>query len=495
MSQESEAQKIRAKQVGVLMKHYRSSFPVGDGRAGLTMEDVLERMAQVNQRYENSAPSTVYRWETGQTMPKKARLQEFGIALNLTQLEIDGLVALAGIDERHRPDATNGAGVVPEDLEDVPVATTGTGPLAPEGAGTFGEPAVRSFLVETLKGGIVQFLLPGLAIAAAGYLLSSLGITEAWIMMLYIGLAIGLVVFQGVLRLTRADSLRDLLFMSLFFVLSAPVMQIPFVHSDHYGFYLLSNPTDSAKLILLSLAACLSLALVASLAFDLLWRWQYSGRGAGKAHHRAIWTVAPPVAFVYLCILLFGQLGAWIQYAFVLSVFGGAFITLALLKDETVTLSEWDRRFLLWSAFMTVLVLTAIASATVLVTYTEFSLLSTKGHTLIHSWDVDYSAWGHSEQELFDRNRISYVWTATLILVYMVVVLGGALITTIYRMDTTHTDTPTADVGELSAGTTAHHNSRKERIQIPFQTGKACRQPDLFQSEVIGGSAAQSSPT
>ncbi len=277
MSQESEAQKIRAKQVGVLMKHYRSSFPVGDGRAGLTMEDVLERMAQVNQRYENSAPSTVYRWETGQTMPKKARLQEFGIALNLTQLEIDGLVALAGIDERHRPDATNGAGVVPEDLEDVPVATTGTGPLAPEGAGTFGEPAVRSFLVETLKGGIVQFLLPGLAIAGAGYLLSSLGITEAWIMMLYIGLAIGLVVFQGVLRLTRADSLRDLLFMSLFFVLSAPVMQIPFVHSDHYGFYLLSNPTDSAKLILLSLAACLSLALVASLAFDLLWRWQYFG--------------------------------------------------------------------------------------------------------------------------------------------------------------------------------------------------------------------------
>ena len=113
MSQESEAKKIRAKQVGVLMKHYRSSFPVGDGRAGLTMEDVLERMAQVNQRYENSAPSTVYRWETGQTMPRKKRLQEFGIALNLSQLEIDGLVALAGIDTENRLDATNGTGVVP----------------------------------------------------------------------------------------------------------------------------------------------------------------------------------------------------------------------------------------------------------------------------------------------------------------------------------------------------------------------------------------------
>jgi hypothetical protein len=287
----------------------------------------------------------------------------------------------------------------------------------------------------------------------------------------------GLVMFQGVLRMRRADSLRDLLFMSLFFVLSAPVMQIPFVHTDHYGFYLLSDPTDSAKLILLSLAACLSMALIASLAFDLLWRWQYSGRGSRKAPHRAVWAVAPPVAFVYLCILLFGQSGAWIQYSFVLSVLGGAFITLALLRDETVTLSEWDRRFLLWSAFMTVLVLTAVASATVLVTYSEFSLLSTKGHTLIHSWDVDHSAWGYSEQELLDRNRISYVWSAALILAYMVIVIGGSLIAIIYRLETTDTGTPTADIGELPARATTHPTPRKRRIKSIFGPGRLAGSP------------------
>ena len=91
---------------------------------------------------------------------------------------------------------------------------------------------------------------------------------------------------------------------------------------------------------------------------------------------------------------------------------------------------------------------------------------------MIHSWDVDYSAWGHSEQELFDRNRISYVWTATLILVYMVIVLGGALITNIYRMDTTDTSTPTADIGELPSGAIAHHNTRKERIKSLFGPGR-----------------------
>ena len=482
MARDGEAQKARAKQVGILMRHYRSSFPVGNGRTGLTMEDMLERMARVNQRYESAAPSTVSRWESGQTMPRKKRLQEFGIALNLLQAEIDGLVALAGIEGPAETSGTNGTEIAPERLEDMPAVATGSNAPAPKDARIFGELGVQSFVVETVKRGISQFLLPGLAIAGAGYLLSSQGITATWILMLYIGIAMGLVTFQGALRMRRADSLRDLLFMSLFFVLSAPVMQVPFVHTDHYGLYLLIDPMDGARLILIYLAGCLSMALLASLAFGLLWRWQYSGRGARKAHHRALLAVAPPLAFVYLCILLLGQLGAWLQYLFVLSVLGGAFVTLVALRDETVTLSMWDRRFLLWSAFMTVLVLTTVASATVLVTYSEFSLLSTKGHTLIHSWDVNYSAWGYSEQELFDRNRISYVWTATAILIYMVIVLGGTLISTIYRLDTTDVGTPTADIGELPAGAVASGKSRKERIKSLFGPGKLVGSPILFRS-------------
>ena len=477
MSLNNDAQKIRAKQVGVLMRHYRTSFLVEDGRTGLTLENVLERMAKANQRYESSAPSTVSRWESGATMPRKRRLQEFGAALNLSPHEIDGLVALAGIDTEDRLDATPKASIALERHEDATASATSSGSQIPKIGGAPLQSSVRSSLAPALKGGILRFLLPALAIAGGGYLLSSLEITETWILMLYIGLAMGLVMLQGVLRMRRADSLRDLLFMSLFFVLSTPVMQIPFVHTDQYGFHLLSDPTDSAKLILLSLAACLSMALIASLAFDLLWRWQYSGRGARKAPHRAVWAVAPPVAFVYLCILLFAPSGAWIQYAFVLSVLGGAFITLALLRDETFTISEWDRRFLLWSAFMTVLVLTAVASATVLVTYSEFSLLSTKGHTLIHSWDVDHSAWGYSEQELLDRNRISYVWSAALILAYMVIVIGGSLIAIIYRLETTDTGTPTADIGELPTGVTTHPTPRKGGIQSRFGPGRLAGSP------------------
>ena len=477
MSLNNDAQKIRAKQVGVLMRHYRSSFPAEDGRIGLTLENVLERMAKANQRYETSAPSTVSRWESGETMPKKRRLQEFGAALNLSPHEIDGLLALAGIDTEIRPEAAHSVGTAQERHEDVVASSTGSGRLIPESGGIFGQSSVRSSLAQALKGGILQFLLPILAIAGAGYLLSSLEITETWILMLYIALAMGLVVFQGLLRMRRADSLRDLLFMSLFVVLSAPLTQIPFVHTDHYGLYILSGSNDSAKLILLSLAACLSMALIASLAFDLLWRWQYSGRGAKKAHHRAVWAVAPPVAFVYLCILLLGSLGAWIEYLFVLSVLTGAFITLALLLDETITLSVWDRRFLLWSGFMTILVLTAIGAAAVLVGYSEFSVLSSKGHTLIHSWDVDYSTWGYSQQELVDRSRVSFLWNATLVLAYMVIVVGGTFMATIYRLETTETGPPTADIGELPARATTHPTPRKGRIKSLFGPGRLAGSP------------------
>ena len=471
MSQESEAKKIRAKQVGVLMKHYRSSFPVGDGRAGLTMEDVLERMAQVNQRYENSAPSTVYRWETGQTMPRKKRLQEFGIALNLSQLEIDGLVALAGIDTENRLDATNGTGVVPEDLEDVPVATTGTGRLAPEGAGTFGEPAVRSFLVETLKGGILRFLLPALAIAGGGYLLSSLGITVTWMLVLYIGLAMGLVVSQGLFKMRRAGNLRELLFVTLFIVLSTGLLQVPFIGMDPYGFYIWGEPWGIVLPILLSLMANLVVSLIASLMFDLLWRWQYSGRGADKAYMRSLWVAVPPMAFTYSWVLLTGNWGAWIGCSVMLTILAGVFAMLTVMRDETVKFTEWDRRFLLWCSMQITTVLAALGAVSIVVGYMDPSLLSLSGHTLIHPWEIDYAALGYSESELIARLRVGYVWNSITCISYLVIVIGSYVTLNIYRLGGGDPAVPTADVGELPAGTPRERTSRKERIKALLGPG------------------------
>ena len=242
MSLNNDAQKIRAKQVGVLMRHYRSSFPAEDGRTGLTLENVLERMAKANQRYETSAPSTVSRWESGATMPKKRRLQEFGAALNLSPHEIDGLLALAGIDTENRPEAAHSVGTAQERHEDVAASLAGSGRLIPESGGTLGQSSVRSSLAQALNGGILRFLLPALAIAGGGYLLSSLGITETWMLMLYIGLTMGLVVSQGLFKMRRAGNLRELLFVTLFIVLSTGLLQVPFIGMDPYGFYIWGEP-------------------------------------------------------------------------------------------------------------------------------------------------------------------------------------------------------------------------------------------------------------
>ena len=105
----------------------------------------------------------------------------------------------------------------------------------------------------------------------------------------------------------RASNLRDLLFISLFFVLSTGLLQVPFVGMDPYGFYNLGNLAGTPLPIVLALTANLLVSLIASLMFDLLWRWQYSWRGAGKAWQRALWVVIPPMAFAYLWVPVDGQ--------------------------------------------------------------------------------------------------------------------------------------------------------------------------------------------
>ena len=54
MAQADEALRIRAKQVGMLMRAYRENFPLDEDKIGLTQEELLARMAMVNRRYENS---------------------------------------------------------------------------------------------------------------------------------------------------------------------------------------------------------------------------------------------------------------------------------------------------------------------------------------------------------------------------------------------------------------------------------------------------------
>ena len=115
-----------------------------EDKIGLTLEELLARMAVVNQRYENSVSSTPPRWESGETMPSRRRLQEFGTALNLSQVEIEGLIALAGLEAAAQPDTTAATLAVEEASK-----TAAPEPQIPERGAIFGEQGIRPFLAET----------------------------------------------------------------------------------------------------------------------------------------------------------------------------------------------------------------------------------------------------------------------------------------------------------------------------------------------------------
>ena len=430
MTQDSDSRRLRAKQVGMLMQAYRRSYLV-EGKTGrLSQDGLLRLMAQVDDKYsERYDHSTVARWESGSTRPTKDRLEVFGRALSLSPVEVEGLIGLAGLNEVH-----SGA------RQHVPVSTREYGEPVPEqpdasetadavaGSSSYVEEAIRYFLS--------RFTMPGLLVAGSGFVLAYLGWNAAWMMMLYLIVAIGLVLVQGFFRLRHSNDLRELLFISVFFVLAANILQVPIVRMDPYGFYAVANWAGTPIPYLLALLVSLLMALAAGLIFDFMWRWQYtSGRGSAAPARRAMGTAFLPLIFVYVCNLVLGGLGTWIYLLFVFSILGGTFATLLLLRDAEVSFKPWERKVLLQAGLAASIVLTAAASAAILVIYLQPSMLVLPDHTLIRSWEIDFSALGYSPIELMDRYRVGAVWSSLATLVFMVIVVGGNLITSIYRLD------------------------------------------------------------
>ena len=80
------------------MRSYRESFALGTGRRGLSQAELLRRMGEVDDAYETRySHGTVSRWESGSTRPSVDRLRVFGMALNLSETEVAGLILLAGL--------------------------------------------------------------------------------------------------------------------------------------------------------------------------------------------------------------------------------------------------------------------------------------------------------------------------------------------------------------------------------------------------------------
>ena len=434
---ERDVRQTRSAQVGQLMRSYRESFSQGGGRRrGLTQEALLERMGSVDRDYaERYSHATVSRWESGGTRPTLRRLKVFGQALSLSETEVAGLVLLAGL----APDFPTALGHVSGS------DGAGGGGAAPAAAPDSGEAAIAgssatestpSVLRCAFRFGLLRVLPLG-ACLVGGYALSFYGWNNAWMPTAYVAFALGIVLAQGFLLPDRDAGLREFFWVSLFFLLTTPLLQFGPIRMDHYNFHAIGSLAGTQIPYVLALLVNLVIASAAGLAFQLLWRWQYSGdRGGGSALTRAASVALPPVLAVYAAVVVITNISVSVQLAVLLPVLAAVFTGLLVLRDPAVNPDERDRLFLLWTVTAVAIVSTTVGMVVIMAIYLSPDMPSVlPDHNLLRSWEIDFAQLGFTREEALDRLNLGYVWHAMWVFAYMVFVVGGRLIISIYRID------------------------------------------------------------
>ncbi len=252
-----------------------------------------------------------------------------------------------------------------------------------------------------------------------------------------VAFALGIVLAQGFLLPDRDAGLREFFWVSLFFLLTTPLLQFGPIYMDHYNFHAIGSLAGTQIPYVLALLVNLVIASAAGLAFQLLWRWQYSGeRRSSSALTRAASVALPPVLAVYAAVVVITNISVSIQLAVLLPVLAAVFTGLLVLRDPAVNPDERDRLFLLWTVMAVAIVSTTVGMVVIMAIYLSPDMPSVlPDHNLLRSWEIDFARLGFTREEALDRLNLGYVWHAIWVFAYMVFVVGGSLIISIYRID------------------------------------------------------------
>ena len=428
---ERDLQKARNAQAGLLMKTYRENFVGEDGTRGLTQEELLRRMASVSDDYaERYSHATVSRWETGRTRPTLERLRVLGAALNLEPADVAGLVLLAGLAPSFdvaMECVVNGHSPVTAD----PAAAPDSVALPDM------EPWHGEINIPKSTGWVVmRFLLIAVGIAAFGYALASVGWDPSWMPVAYVGFTLSLVLCQHFVLPGVGGDLSEFFWVSLFVVLTTPLLQFSPLGMDHYNIYFLADFAGTHYPYMLALLLNLLLAFVGTMLFRVPWKWRYSGESNwGNALRRAAWMVIPPVGLVYGVEVVISNISVWIQLSVLMPLVAAVFIVLLILRDPHINPSEWDRRFLTTTFMVVAIVATTLGTMSILAIYVSPDLPAVlPDHNLLHSWEIDFGELDYTKEEALHKVNLGYMWHSMSLLAYMVFVLGSHLLISIYRM-------------------------------------------------------------
>lgn len=434
MTLERDRQSVRAVQVGLVMRAYRESFMPEGGRKGLTQEELLQRMSLVDDAYEERfSHTTVSRWESGATRPSVRRLQAFGKALNLKQTEVAGLILLAGL----APDYST-ALLQAQTGESAQPDAHGTSPQAlPRRwmAGVANEdlPSFRRNIVRLL---VLRVLPTAVAITAAAFALWGLGLEETWTPVLLIGFAIGLVLILGFAFTDPYYSFRDFFWVSIFFLLSTPLLQFAPIRMDYYNFHVIDGLTTTIFPFMLALLTNLLIASCAGVLLQVLRRWQWEKLGdESGAFQRAAWVVVPPMVLTYAVVAVLANASVSIQLAAVFPAVAVGLTIMVALEDPLVRPSERDRQFLFWTLVAAMVMSVILGIATILAIYLSPNIpMVMPDHNLLRSWEIDFARYGFTREEALDLLNLGYIWHATIAFGYGAFVMGIKLILAVYRM-------------------------------------------------------------
>ena len=419
------------------MRSYRESFIQKDGRRGLTQDELLRRMAATDDAYtQRYSHATVSRWESGQTRPDVHRIRVFGAALDLSATDVAGLILLAGLASdfgtasdlatTDDPAAIIESAKVDEEERldrDTQEDTTGE---------SRGESTLRGLAVFAA----FRTVPLGLGIAGLGFILSFLDWSDAFTPLAYVGLVLALVLFQGLVFPSRQVPLREFFWVSVFLLLTTPLIQFAPILMDHYNFYRLGDFAGTPAPYALALLLNLVLASLAGMIFHVQWKRQYLTVGdRSNAVRRAAWVVLPPLFLVYAIVVVITNLSVTVQLSILVPVLAAGFGSLLLMRDPTLNPGERERGVLFPIVAAAIAVSSVIGLATVIVIYASPDLPSIlPDHNLLSSWEINFDELGYTRNEALDRINMGYVLHAMCLFIYLLFVVGSRVLVDLYRI-------------------------------------------------------------
>ena len=324
--------------------------------------------------------------------PTLQRLKVFGQALRLSQAEVAGLVLLAGLAPDFRTALVQVSGRYGNGANRKVAAPDSVSTPGVEGiAGASAAEHTPSVLRCVFRFGLLRLLLLGICVVG-GYALSFYGWNNAWMPTAYVTFALGIVLAQGFLLPDRDADLREFFWVSLFFLLTTPLLQFASIHMDHYNFHTIGDLAGTQMPYMLAILVNLVIASAAGLMFQLLWRWQYSGdSGESSALRRAASVALPPVILVYAVVVVITNISVSIQLSVLLLVVAAAFTALLVLRDPAFNPSERDRLFLLSTTSVLTMISATLWIVTMMAIYLSPDLPRVlPDHNLLRSWEIDF---------------------------------------------------------------------------------------------------------